>query len=412
MRVKVTDSFGSTYFFELVDEVLEIEQIDHVLELNPNAWYQFKVKDMPLTEKDKNNGYYFDEDENKMVFDEYWEPSFTGEQCIDWSWQLPYRLIDDYSWNSDLLDCKTNLRSGNAYDSMQVFKPTKNGMKSGYDEDYSWGIDSLIKEYFTIRPVKNNKNSFTPILSEVINGKAYYSFTNGKKCVSAKDWDAGYTNIFIESCTGEGNQLFEAIQVEGDFGALSMEKDVTPPDAPSNVFLEIDDYSSLALLSWDKVEDRGMETIYEVYEYTLQDNYYELIETIYGTDRTVLIYTDEMEEGDTTVYAIRAMDETGKYSPYSPLIFKKQEGVKDPTKPTILNVAPDGTSITLKLPKYDTSKIQGVRVYDGDNYLGTYVGPSVTLSTASGNKHEFTYRFEIKDQIFSQESNKLKTTIP
>lgn len=414
LRVKVTDSYGSNYFFELEDEVLEVEQIEHVLTLDPNSWYQFKVKEMPLTEKDRNNGYYYDDEKEKMVLDEYWEPSFTGDQCVEWSYQDPFSVVDNHHWNMDLLDCKEVLRSGNAFDAMQVFKPSKDGMKSGYDDGYSWGRDDIIEEYLTLVPHAGNNETFKPVLTEIIDNIPYYSFRNQNNCVTAKDNEAGYTNLFIETCMDNSNaQLFEARKINGNYGSLSFEKDTTPPKEPNNVLLEVD-HNGLSMMIWDKVEDRGIETTYELYKVNSNPTRYNHYDTYYsGEVRAKDLYAESIPLGQNKTYAIRALDEKGLYSPYAHITVNRiTEPVRKPTKPILSTITEDNTNVTLSLPTYDTSKIRGVRVYDNDEYLGTHTGSTINLPVRPGTTHTYYYRFEVNDQIVSVPSNKLKVIIP
>lgn len=414
LRVKVTDSYGSNYFFELEDEVLEVEQIEHVLTLDPNSWYQFKVKEMPLTEKDRNNGYYYDDEKEEMVLDKYWEPSFTGDQCVEWFYQDPFSVVDDYHWNMDLVDCKEVLRSGNAFDAMQVFKPSKEGVKSGYDDDYSWGRDSTIEEYLTLVPHADNNETFKPILTEIIDNIPYYSFRNQTNCVTAKDNEAGYTNLFIETCMDSSNaQLFEARKINGNYGSLSLEKDTTPPKEPNNVLLEVD-HNGLSMMIWDKVEDRGIETTYELYKVNSNPTRYNHYDTYYsGEVRAKDLYAESIPLGQSKTYAIRALDEKGLYSPYAHITVNRiTEPVRKPTKPILSTITEDNTNVTLSLPTYDTSKIRGVRVYDNDEYLGTHTGSMVNLPVLPGTTHTYYYRYEVNDQIVSVPSNKLKVIIP
>lgn len=414
LRVKVTDTYGSNYFFELEDEVLEVEQIEHVLTLDPNSWYQFKVKEMPLTERDRNDGYYYDDEKEAMVFDEYWEPSFTGEQCIEWSYQDPYSIIDNHNWNMDLMDCKTKLQSGNAFDAMQVFKPSKEGIKSGYDTDYSWGRDDIIEEYSTLVPHANNNETFKPLLTEIINNTPYYSFRNQNNCITAKDNEAGYTNLFIEICTDNNNaQLFEAKKINGDYGSLSLEKDTTPPKEPNNLLLEVDN-NAFSMMIWDKVEDRGIETKYELYKLTSNPTRYSHYDTYYpGEVRAKDLYAESIPLGQEKTYAIRAVDDKGLFSPYAHITVNRiTEPVKKPTKPVLSTIHSDNSNITLTLPTYNTNQIRGVRVYDNEEYLGTYTGTTITLPVIPGATHNYTYRYEVNDQIVSVLSNKLRVIIP
>lgn len=418
MKVKVTDSFGSDYFFELEDEVLEVEQLEAILHLYPNSWYQFKVKEMPLTEKDKGKGWYYDYFEERKVFDKDWKPSFTGDQCIEWS-IYPDREIDVDYWNTNLNSCRYELKDNNAYDALQSFKPSMsaNGydrqMVAGYDDNYAWDIDDLY-ENMAIVPKENSTHDFYPLLTEVVDNKAYYSFRTGDKCLTALDNDAGHTNLDIQECVYSDNQLFEAIKTDGQYGALSVERDNVNPNAPSKFLLEmINNTGYVSTLSWDKIQDRGLDVRYEIWQLNKDTYEYELLDDV-GEDEGTRSYDiqDPLIAGKHYSYAIRSVDISGNYSEYAYFDFNFPSKVKKPTKPVLESVATDGASVTLTLPTYTSSDIRGVQVYDKTEYLGTFMGSSVTLDTESNTTHNYSYKFEINESIVSISSNKLKVVIP
>lgn len=417
MRVRVTDSFGSDYFFELEDEVLEIEQVERVLNLDPNSWYQFKVKDAP-----------------GIVTENY---------CLEWFEVHPQDEIQHYMNALDTVKCTENLQGGNAVDARQVFKHQKEGkgrrLVSGYDDRYSigkrdYGLDTIASVELTVpdldKPNDVQPYPFAPSLGEVVDGKIYYLLRNGNDCLTIREVhvDDSHDWVYVDECTNADNQLFEAIEIEGEFGALSVERDTTPPSAPQNFLVEVDNRGWFTLI-WDKVYDRGMETDYQVDKFVGSET--PVDQRMVDANDSESAWIGYVEEGIRETYGIFAVDEVCYWNPegepcdvpdgeleerankylseYTMLSFVAPGPIAKPTKPVVNNTT--ATSITLNLPAYQSKNMRGVRIYDGEEYLGTHTGTTATFDTTRGTKHQFTYRYELNDQVVSMKSNILEITI-
>lgn len=386
MRVKVTDSSNIDYFFQLEDEVLQVDQIEHITKLDPNGWYQFKVKKMPPTDGTSSTGW-----------------------CIGWEGQDPSRVIDDFDWTANMVGCRKNLSSQNAFDGMQVFQPRTEGLISGYDDNYELKKDkaSPYWDWLTHGPATSKEAAFRPVLEEVIDNKLYYSLTNGEKCITAVKPQL-YQYLALEDCKRTDGQLFTAEKLDGEYGGLSYERDTSAP-TPPNVFLEINSYGD-GTLKWSESLDRGLETSYKVYKHNLGNAHFEDLGEYSNIERYMSVNTTSMSNTDTYTYGVTAIDVKNQESlPYM-ISFTKPPAIAKPSKPSLLSSDILGNSVTLKLPSYNTNKARGVSIYDGEKYLGTYTGSSAVLATIPKTVYNFSYRLELADNVYSVESAKLKVT--
>lgn len=397
LKLRVTDSFGTDYFFETDEKVFEVKQIENILSLDPNQWYQFE--------------------------------SYDGK-CIQWGVD-PKDEIWDLAWNIDAVKCKNVNNSVKAEDSSQVFKamsvPNNNSHRrivAGYDDHYSWGRDKLYdltdeesSEYLAVMPNSSQDYYFKPTLSSLKDGKAYYSFSNNNECLTRVSNNYGYSNLIMRQCDKNDNrQLFAPIKVEGIFGAESIERDTTAPVTPSGVRLELS--GIVGTIHWNKIFDRGYETDYEVYLYNPKTKKEELVHSSYSSGWNDFSFDlDAIPENGKNIYTIKSIDLAGNTSQVMYIVNPQSWDIYSPTRPALIGINSDSTAVTLRIPKYDTSMIRGVQVFDNNEYVGTFTGSStkttnIALDVESNTTHTYYYKYEVGDNITSEKSNNLKVVVP
>lgn len=396
LKLRVTDSFGTDYFFETDEKVFEVEQIENILSLDPNQWYQFET--------------------------------FDGK-CVQWNTDAQ-DVIWDFAWNAEAVQCKNVNNSVKAEDSTQVFKamsvPNNNSQRrivSGYDDDYSWGRDNMYQfsdekssEYLTVMPNSSQDYFFEPTLTGVKDGKAYYSFPSGEDCLTRVGNSYGASNLIMEKCDKNDNrQLFAPIKVDGVFGAESIERDTTPPSTPSNIRVELS--GVIATIYWDKIFDRGYETNYEVYLYNPDTKENELLPSYVLENNSFSLDTDDIPENGKNIYTIKSIDLAGHTSQVLYSISPQPWNIYSPARPALIGINNDSTVATLRIPKYDTDTIRGVQVFDNGEYIGTFTGSktkttNIAVGVEPNTTHTYYYKYEVADRITSEKSSNLKVVVP
>lgn len=410
MTVKVVDEFGDERIYRSTEQVIQTPEIKEMFKLKDDQWYQFKLYETPLSEKDKSYGWYEDENGNYIEDPNWEEPNVPDNDCLIWS-QDPYSLIDSMSWSNSIeIDrCDSYTEENDAWLGLKTFKPkslqnsNNSTISSGYDSDYI-----LNHNYYDERPAlyPNSDNPYEVEFNSNINGVPYYNIKYGNLCASSEtDYFDGYSReITARTCNSNNTrQMFSAIPVYQNLGSLSVEKDITPPEHPKNFMLQshIDGKFSFR---WDSVDDRNLTTDYELSIYDESTGNYEIIDNNVRDNRSVPIDLSTMSEDESKSYSVRSYDSAGNYSPSTSITFTKPSPIGKPSKPEVIEVSEYGGQVTLKLPEYDENKVMAVNLYDDGEYLGTFTEDIITV-TAKDSRPRYTVRYKLQSNVFSIESD-------
>lgn len=424
MSVTVTDSFGIKHKLNSKAEALQIPSIDSPFEINPNKWYQFEAYQEPLTEKDYNNGWYFDEN-GDWVFDEEWEyPYNRDESCLKWL-QPDDEYINEENFRNriDLNYCWGELSDKDANDSLQVFKSvphlTSSGVKnriiSGFNDSYSWESRTQDAYYrdniMKLSKASSNKNQdFDTKFAKVIDNEYYFNFMQKDKCLTVyHDENHRYENNFIlERCNlNNKNQLFKANQMPGNFGKLSVEHDRDAPTKPENLFIEID--LNTINFNWNLSKDPERNTVstYQLFKKDNITNEYSFVEQIRHYN-VLPIDTSGAQPGETQTYKVVAIDAAGNTSEASTITFKiPSVSISAPPTPAVSSISSDGKIVTLSRPEYNENGIEELEILYFNKKIGSFTDNTFTYET-DRRYHIFTYRYKIADNVYSIESGNLR----
>lgn len=425
MRVRVVDSFGTERFYNSNDQVIQTPELEEMFKIEDGQWYKFRLYENQLSEKDEKWGWYEDENGNYVEDPNWVEPNVANEDCLNWD-LLTWRPIEedsDYANRINSQYCSREASDQEAYQATMVFKQVEkensNGgavktLVSGYDSDYSISsnFDSEYSYYensLKLSKTPRTDEEISVKFNSIIDGIPYYNIKLTKnvreegltKCLgTSKEYDYYSYKLSLVDCDSSNTrQMFSALPAYGDFGSLSVEKDVTPPIEPVNLFLEVS--GSETNLVWDYSRDRGHAPNYILSKYNPTTEEYDIINDDADYRFEPIDFTN-VSENDLQMYSLKAVDDAGNESETAHISFFKPEGVSPPPAPEILDL--NEQKIKLKMPSDPSNKAEGVILYRDGVRIGThYLDEIVELNRTS--RDFYTVRYKLQEKVFSESSD-------
>lgn len=257
MTVKVKDSFGIIHTYSSEEPVLDTEVLSKLVDIPRDKWLRFEAYDT--------------------------------DKCLTFP-QVYSEIIEAGAYGQELVtdQCKQSPSSNYTFDATQVFKRSladdKSGdyYASGYDDDYYIeatndfsGGEVEVRSLLGLNNDTNMNPTFSgmkPVIARVINGVNYYqlqSYWGSYKGCFSSDLDLTSSYTLLPCDWSDNSQLFRPVLADKneEYGALSVERDITPPSSPTNLKLDYPSGSQIKL-SWDSsVDDRTDQVGSYVLEY-------------------------------------------------------------------------------------------------------------------------------------------------
>lgn len=392
MTVTVTDSFSIQETFAsnttAIDPTPLQGAVDEIVSLDPNAWYQFKAY-KEATEGDDDFGYQY-------------------ESCIE-VWQSYSSLISSMPHLSKSHDCiDYNYASAVASNAGEVFKyieimtpqGPENRMLWGYDDHYSWELDSYPQ--VNIKPTSNSSSQAQNVKAELaffIENIPYYKFRfNSMECITS----GGY-GMSLEICdTSDLSQLFSATKIDKHFGGLSIERDVTPPTNVTGLHVSIN--GSNAKLEWNSSEDsRQHVDEYKIFLKNSLTNAEMLVAT--ESDKSYSLNLNNMIANVDYTYRVVAVDYAGLESVDESITIQKPVlSALIPPAPILLGTDYNAGTVTIGFENFG-NPVTRVRLWERNSFREVVQGDVyIDTETPRGQVSIFRYQVEIAPNIYSQRS--------
>jgi fibronectin type 3 domain-containing protein len=386
ITLSIEDSFGNFHTLNLESESISSEAVDQITTLDPDKWYQFH----PYGETESCIGFGAQDNYENVA---------AGMSLVEEDCEPSSAAIGGFEEKSALSKQTFKATPHHAANYPGEWDEFGKRLAWGYDEDYN--LDSY-DSYSTDGPVKLQLNDdysshhFEPRLAKVENGIPYYFIRHRDgNCVTLDENDMANINLACDS--DPENQLFSVTSVEGEFGNLSLEKDVTAPSEIENLTVSDIELGS-AILNWTEATDNRLgEVNYEIY------NSEGVLE---GTTSDTSFALDLSESPSVSnTFTVKAVDASSNKTSGAEITFDALSPLSKPDAPTLESL---NAQVVINLPYSDTEPIDTVAVYRNGSFIGFSNGQSYTNSGLSyGAVYSYSYRTVTSYGLYSEMSEPL-----
>lgn len=387
MTVTIVDSFGVEN--KLASDTRVLDPGTN-LNLASNNWYQFQPYVVPealssLTE-------------------------FGDKLCLN-KWQAYSVNVDSYG-SLELNRCaEFGPDNRYAYDTGQLFQYTTatsqgtgHRLAWGYDDRYVLTQKSPYDVGIDFVSYPNANQDFEVKLTNFIANVPYYSIIQGSQCLTLFDY-----GVALQPCDVSNlSQLFEAKIVEGQFGNLSIERDVTAPTPVTG--LHVSATLSSATLKWeDSTDVRASYVDYKIYK---KDNFtgeFKLVKT--SSTESYNLDKSTMPEGSSHTYKVLAVDFAGHESVSDTITFTLPAiPANAPVAPTVVEENTTNQTVTIQFDKLGNPNAR-IRLYERNSFSETLSGVDTYTTNAKGYSL-FSYEVETSPNVYSPKSEGTWVQIP
>lgn len=389
ITVRIEDSFGNFHTLNLESESISSEAVDQITTLDPDKWYQFH----PYGETESCIGFGAQDNYENVA---------AGMSLVEEDCEPSSAAIGGFEEKSALSKQTFKATPHHAANYPGEWDEFGKRLAWGYDEDYN--LDSY-DSYSTDGPVKLQLNDdysshhFEPRLAKVENGVPYYYIRHRDgNCLAIDDLGEGNINLACDS--DPENQLFSVTSIDGEFGNLSLEKDVTAPSEIENLTVSDIELGS-ATLNWtETTDDRLGQVNYEIY------NSRRILEGTTSDTSFVLDLSESPSVSNT--FTVKAVDASSNKTSGAEITFDALSPLSKPDAATLESINAQGNEVVINLPYSDTEPIDKVAVYRNDAFIGFSRAHSYTNSKLSyGSVYSYSYRTVTSYGLYSEKSEPL-----
>lgn len=401
MTVKITDYVGNVYIRSTETETFEDKTLEEFYALDQDSWYQIHPYGNPDYCLTFIQDSYEDIDNLGRTF-------FENQECGP--------------TNVDPNDAVALIEaSKQAFKTKEITDPntgeSRIRLSLGYDEDFSIFESRTLDSYLAFPIGVTNRDGFTesdfsPQFVTIDGSTAYYSFVSPidfalsqNMSFAAPNYNYGIgSTYYTDIMRYHRSVLWSVTPIQGDFGSLSNEKDVTPPNEVENLTIRALDETSV-FLEWDSSTDnRGGELIYRIYEAVNGDR--ELIEETSDTEVEVMLESNKPYKNITIV--VEAVDNKNNSSSGSSISFTTPSNFI-PEEPTLNCVCENYSSAIINLPSAWIPEVDHVEVYRNGSLVGiTSEAVYEDDGLVRGETYDYSYKVVTPSGLISEMSDFLR----